>query len=402
MQLVRILLFTLLLPLLATAQKVNVTGKVTSADTKAVIAGASVFLSNSSVGTSTASDGTFTLIGLNPGQYTLVVTAVGYESSQQTILISNEAIKLDVELPTKTIQLNEVKISAISKSDRKKALTRFKTEFLGIDENAADCKIINPDVLTFSFSQNKNILQASSNNFLVIENNALGYQIKFLLKSYESNLFTGNITYRGNRVFEDMKGGDSKMKRWYKKRDEAYFGSAMHFYRSLAKDSLDGAGFKIYRLSRQQNPVRPSDEVIGLGLARALKSNKDSLLFWADLKEMSQYANQKFKGRFLVKDILQQSEKPGLFGLRFPDQLYVVYTKKWETNYYRDVYRSPNDLNYSTTIVSMANGSNYIVFDKNGTIIGSGPFYEGAWSQQRISSQLPVDYVPHGNNLNAR
>jgi hypothetical protein len=396
MQLVKLLLITLLLPLLATAQKVNVTGKVTAADTKAAVSGASVFLSNSSVGTSTANDGTFSLNELNAGQYTLVITAIGYESNQQTVLVNNDAIQVDIVLSPKSIQLNEVKISAISKSDRKKALARFKTEFLGTDENAADCKITNPDVLTFSFSQNKNILQASTNDFLIIENNALGYQIKFMLKNYESNAFTGDITYRGSRVFEDLKGGDSKKKKWHKKRDEAYFGSAMHFYRALAKDSLDGAGFKIYRLSRQQNILRPSDEVIEQGLARALKSHRDSIQFWAEWKEMSQYANQKFKGKFLVKDILQKSEKPGLFGLRFPDQLYVVYTKKWETNYYRDVYRSPNDLNYSTTIVSMTAGSNYIVFDKNGTIIGNSPFYEGAWSQQRISSQLPVDYVPRG------
>jgi hypothetical protein len=396
MQLVKLLIITLLLPLLATAQKVSVTGKVTAADTKGAVSGASVFLSNSSVGTSTANDGTFTLNGLNPGQYTLVVTAIGYESNQQTVLINSDAIKIDIVLSPKNIQLNEVKISAISKSDRKKALARFKTEFLGTDENAADCKITNPEALTFSFSQNKNILQASTNDFLIVENNALGYQIKFMLKSYESNLFTGDITYRGSRIFEDLKGGDSKKKRWYKRRDEAYFGSAMHFYRALAKDSLEGAGFKIYRLSRQENTLRPSDEVIAQGLMRAVRSNKDSLMFWAELKEMSQYANQKFKGKFLVKDILQKSQNPGLFGLKFPDHLYVVYTKKWETNYYRDVYRSPNDLNYSTTIVSMIDGSDYIVFDKNGTIIGNPPFYEGAWSQQRISSQLPVDYVPYG------
>jgi hypothetical protein len=396
MQLVRILLFILLVPLLATAQKVNVTGKITAADKNEAIAGASVFLSNSSVGTSTASDGTFTLSGLSPGQYTLVATAIGYESSQQTVLVTNDAINLNIVLLPKSIVLNEVKISAISKSDRRKALARFKTEFIGTDENAADCKILNPDVLTFSFSQNKNILQASTNDFLVVENNALGYQIKFMLKSYESNLFTSDITYRGSRIFEDLKGGESKKKKWHKKRDEAYFGSAMHFYRSLAKDSLDAAGFKIYRLSRQQNILRPSDEVIGQGMARAQRSNRDSLLFWAELKEMSQYANHKFKGKFLVKDILLKSEQPGLFGLKFPDHLYVVYTKKWETNYYRDVYRSPNDLNYSTTIVSLTDGSDHIVFDKNGTVIGNGPFYEGAWSQQRISTQLPVDYVPYG------
>jgi hypothetical protein len=396
MQLLRILLFALLMPVLAVAQKISVSGKVTSADTKAAIPGASVFLSNSSVGTLTANDGIFTLNGLNAGQYTLVVTAVGYENSMQTILVNTDAIKLDISLLPKTIQLQEVKISPMSKSDKKQALARFKTEFIGTDPNAADCKIINPEVLRFSFSQNKAILEASTTDFLIVENNALGYRIKFMLKSYESNFFTGDITYAGSRMFEDMKGGDSKTKKWHKKRDEAYFGSAMHFYRSLAKDSLESAGFKMYRLSRELNTLRPSDEEIENGLMRAKRQKKDSLLYWAGLKETSLYTNQKFKGKFLTNDVLQKSEKPGLFGLRFPDHLYVDYTKKWETAYYRDVYRSKNDLNYSTTIVTITDNNRFIVFDKNGAIIGNSPFYEGAWSQQRLSTQLPVDYVPYG------
>jgi hypothetical protein len=397
MQTIKILVFILLMPLLAVAQKISVTGKVTAADNKAPIAGASVYLSNSSVGTSTASDGSFTL-GLNPGQYTLVVSAIGYESSSQTVLADNSTIRLDIILSPRSIQLSEVKIKPMSKSDRKEALARFKAEFIGTGPNAADCKIVNPDVLSFSFSQNKTILEASTADFLVVDNNALGYRIKFLLNNYQSNFFTGDITYKGSRIFEEMKGGDSKMKRWYKRRDDAYYGSPMHFYRSLAKDSLQFNGFKIYRLSRQVNPLRPSDQEIEEGLARAemSRAKKDSLRYWADLKNMSRYASQKFKGKFLVKDILQKSDRPGLYRLSFTDQLYVVYTKKWETNYYRDVYREPTDLNYATTIVSTTGANNYILFDNNGSVLGEPPFYQGMWSQQRISTQLPVDYVPYG------
>ncbi len=396
MQLFRLILFALLVPASLLAQKVSVNGKITSADTKTAVAGASVYFSNSSVGTSTNNDGVFTLNSLSPGQYTLVVSAVGFESNSQTVLVSNEAIKLDVSLSPKVIALKEVRISPMSKSDRKEALARFKREFLGTGPFAADCKIVNPDVLSFSFSDNKSILQASSSDFLLVENNALGYNIKFNLINYESNAYTGDIVYKGSRIFEEMKGGDSKKKRWLQRRDNVYYGSAMHFYRSLAKDSLAENGFKIYRLSRQINTARPTDEEIDKALAKTSRFKRDSVMYWLKLQNSSHYINNKFKGKFLVADVLQKSEKPGLFGLRFPDNLYVQYTKKWESNFYRDVYRSPQDLNYATTIVSMPQGKDFIVFDKNGAIIGDGPFYEGDWSQQRISTQLPVDYVPYG------
>ncbi|NNU34642.1 carboxypeptidase-like regulatory domain-containing protein [Mucilaginibacter sp. S1162] len=201
MKLLRILLF-ILLPVIVRAQSVAITGKVFDANTKAPVAGASVFLSSSSFGTSTGTDGTFALNGLRAGQYILVVTAVGYESNTQTILLNTEPVKLDIGLSVKVTQLKEVKITSISKSDKKAALKRFKKEFIGSDKNADDCKIINPEVLNFAFYEDKRVLEASTNEFLVIENNALGYRIKYMLKNFKSNINTGDVTYAGSRFLK--------------------------------------------------------------------------------------------------------------------------------------------------------------------------------------------------------
>jgi hypothetical protein len=64
------------LPMLAVAQAGFISGKITAAGTKTPVARASVFLSNASYGTATADDGTFTLSGIKPGQYNLVVTTL--------------------------------------------------------------------------------------------------------------------------------------------------------------------------------------------------------------------------------------------------------------------------------------------------------------------------------------
>ncbi|MCC8423336.1 carboxypeptidase-like regulatory domain-containing protein [Mucilaginibacter sp. UR6-11] len=395
MKLFRILML-ILLPIIVRAQSQVVTGKISAADTKAPIAGASVFLSNSSFGTSTGKDGTFKLNGLKPGQYNLVVSTIGYEDYTRILVVNDAPVNLDIGLTPKVTQLKEVTISTISKADKKKALEQFKQDFIGTDVNAGDCNIVNPEVLNFTYSQNKSVLEAYTDEFLIVENEALGYRIKFLLKNFKSQLLTGNVAYSGSQVFEEMKGGGSKQKKWHQKRDEAYFGSAMHFYRSLYRDSLDDAGFKIYRLSRQFNTRRPSDDEIQQHLDIAKKLSADSLVYWMQAGHFSRYSNQKFKGKFAAKDIVQKTARPGLLAISFPDHLYVVYTKKWETNYYKDVYRIPHDLNYATTIVSLVNDNQPIIIDSNGTIIANSPLYEGTWSQARLSVLLPVDYTPYG------
>jgi len=394
MKLLKIFLLSML-PAIGWAQSVIVTGKITSADNHEPIAGASVFLNNSSFGTSTAKDGTFTLNGLKPGQYNFIVSSVGYQDELKVISVSNQSVALNVELQPKTNQLREVTIAPMSKADRKEALAQFKQDFIGIDENASDCKITNPDVLNFSYHENKAILEAYSNDFLVIENKALGYRIKYFLKSFRSELQTGNVSYSGSQVFEELKGGKGRQEAWHLKRDEAFYGSAMHFFRALFKDSLDDAGYRIYRLSRDVNQFRPGDAEIQSHLANAKKLKRDSLMYWVHEGQLSRYTHQKFHGHFEVKDIVKPTVNPNLKEVAFPDHLYVVYTKKWESNYYKDVYRSPNDLNYQTTIVSLINNNPSVVIDKNGTIVGPSPMYEGSWSQSRLSMLLPVDYAPY-------
>ncbi|HWZ36544.1 MAG TPA: carboxypeptidase-like regulatory domain-containing protein [Mucilaginibacter sp.] len=394
MKLFKILLL-LLLPAFAWAQSVNVSGIITSADTKAPVPGASVFLSNSSFGTSTGKDGTFTLNGLKPGQYNFVVSSIGYQDELKVINVGEEPVRLNVELRPKVTQLKEVTIGLISKSDRKRALQQFKEDFIGTNANAADCKIVNPNVLNFSYHENKTVLDAYTNEFLVIENKALGYRIKYLLKRFTSDSKTGGVSYAGNQVFEEMTGGRAKQEGWHQKRDEAFYGSAMHFFRSLYRDSLEDAGYRIYRLSREDNISRPSEGEIQKHLANMKKLSRDSLVYWVEQGRDSRYTRQKFHGHFNVKDIVRPAANPNLKEVAFPDHLYVVYTKKWEENYYKDVYRSPNDLNYQTTIVSLVNGNASIVIDKNGTIVGPSPMYEGSWSQARLSSLLPVDYTPY-------
>src|SRR5471030_729512 len=221
----------LLLPFASLAQNGIITGVVINQETKKPVQHASVFLSNSSVGSSTADDGTYALRGIRPGQYTFVITILGYETYSKTVLVSGEPIRLDIELVQKPLMLREVVIS--SAADWKKNFEAFKKEFIGTDENAKSCTIMNPHILNLTYNPTKEILHADADEFLVIENKSLGYRVKYLLNDFNVDKISGIVSREGQQVFEELPGTTAQKKKWHENREAAYYGSSMHFFRSL-------------------------------------------------------------------------------------------------------------------------------------------------------------------------
>ena len=76
-----------------------------------------------------------------------------------------------------------------------------------------------------------------------------------------------------------------------------------------------------------------------------------------------------------------------------PRLLYVTYTKKREETYFKDIYRPLDMENYETSVITLFKPY-YIVFDKNGSVLGPSPLYEGTWSKAKLANFLPVDYEP--------
>src|SRR3954468_1459002 len=134
-----IILIFILCPLFMWAQNATITGRVVNANGKSPVTRASVFLSNATYGTVTADDGSFTLAGVKPGQYDLVVTTVGYEDYSQTIEVGHEPIKLNIELTQKVMMLREVVIS--SAADWKRNYELFRKDFIGNTDNGKLCKV---------------------------------------------------------------------------------------------------------------------------------------------------------------------------------------------------------------------------------------------------------------------
>jgi hypothetical protein len=388
-----LILLCLLFPFITLAQNGVITGIVTRAVDKTPLPLANVFLSNSTAGTTTNSDGSFILRDLKPGQYTLVVSLIGFEDYTKTVLVGHDPIKLDIEMGQKVNQLREVIIS--SNLNWKKNYEEFVKEFIGTDDNAKYCTVINPHAVNLIYHRTRQVLEAYTDDFLVVENLALGYQVKFLVDSFASDKVSHIISYTGKKLFKELHGSKKQEEEWHKKREEAYYGSAMHFYRSLYTDKLTEEGFEMLKYTRMLNPNRAQEGEIQEKIKFYNDGrHRDSLNHWIEQENMSKYYREFLdRNPMPVNAVLFRTENPGIFAVNFQGYyLYVIYTKKREETDFKDIYRPLDMDNFETSVITLYRP---YFFDMNGVVFGdSAPLYEGTWSKSKLSDLLPVDYAP--------
>jgi hypothetical protein len=393
MHLRRFLLLFFFLPLVAYSQTTTISGKVTTSESHTGIGKVSVFLSNSSYGTETADDGSFQLSGVKPGQYDLVASSLGFQDFTQTILVGSAPINLNIALQPKMNMLRGVVIT--TNANWKKNYEEFKKAFIGTTENAKSCVVINPHVVSLVKSSRRHTLEAWSDDFLIMDNKALGYRVKFLIDTFSSNGITGIISWQGKAVFQELPGSAEQKKIWKLKRQETYYGSSRDFYKSLYSGTLTQEGFIIKKLYRELNPERPPEDVI---LQKIKQFNdgrhRDSINYWIGKDNMSKYYHESLSALPVEPyQIFAKTDKPGLFIISFTNCLYVIYTKRREETDFKDLYRPLDMPNYETSVLTLTQP--YAVFDMNGVVVEGSPLNEGTWSKAKLAELLPYDYSPN-------
>ena len=364
-------LFILLLPLICFAQ-FTISGRILNqADTKPV-ANASIFLSNATIGDKSAADGTFTLRDVKPGKYELIVSIVGFDVFHQTLMVNNGDINLhDITIFPKTIGLKEVSIKPVYDPNRERNLNLFKDEFLGKSALAKECKILNPELLDISYNEAESTLTASSVDFLEIENNALGYRVKYLLTNFtmdNKNETAPKVHFEGSALFENLKGTPQQLQFWQQKRQEVYLGSEMHFLRSALSNRINEDGFRALQLAIRPNPRKPQKMM-------------ETLMHHPLNKE----------------DIVKPTNQDGIYALGCDnDALHITYSENHHFSKTPQLYNLDDPANKETTILRFIMPE--VFFDNNGGIINpNGIVINGAWGRNRIAELLPLDYEPAKN-----
>lgn len=219
-------------------------GHVIAGDTNKPLPGATVFIANTSYGLNSGVNGEFMIKGLTPAHYKLVISFIGYETQVLDVL-AGEPKTYKVILTPATKELDQFVIHG----NRKRSHTEwfnnykiFRDRFIGLSENSKFCEFEN--VLKLSFDNKDGVLKAYADSTLVLVNKGLGYRISILLEKYEFNFVTRKVHYEGQIVYDTMKPENERQKReWAEARLKAYYGSEMHFLRSLYERDCFKNGF---------------------------------------------------------------------------------------------------------------------------------------------------------------
>lgn len=337
----------------------EVRGKVIDKNTKAPLQAASVFAQNTTFGEATDAEGKFRL-KIPEGGYSLIVTYTGYETG--TMRISNSAPhdSLVFELAPKEKSLEEVSITISNevKDGWQKYGEFFTQNFIGQSKFAKQCVIKNPEVLHFYFSKKKNRLKVTAKEPLIVQNNALGYNLKFAIDSFTNEYNTNTNLFVGYPLFEEMQGTPEQVQAWKANRSEAYKGSMLQLMRSIFNKTMEEDGFElqfVVNTNNQEMPLKVSN------FYNALNYDKDD-------------------STNTVEIIPNQNEVAVIYKNVPPEQVYINADPSVK-----------KDFQLST--LTFAPGES-IVIEKNGYFYDQTDITtNGYLAFKKIGDMLPYDYV---------
>ncbi|WP_285008896.1 carboxypeptidase-like regulatory domain-containing protein [Pedobacter faecalis] len=318
------------------------------------IEAATVFIDGSQSITRSGKDGGFAFKNLFPGTYQVVVNMMGYQPVKQSTNIQTISPVLDIRMADKAIILKEVVIG--NNAAREKFMKIFIKNFIGESGNAKQCKLVNPQII--DFSTNKKIIEGVTDDFLIIDNQSLGYRIKYLLRHFRFNQATGTTSYDGQCIFEELEGSEAQKAVWQENRKLAYEGSLMHYFRAFYNNQLREEGFLTYSIKNGVNPMQIDPRPVLL----------DQIAYRAD-------------STFVT--------------IELPSRMYTVFDRKKAASADRNMDKESLEQYMEKTGSIMKPYLKQAKIDAKGSYVDYRSFLiSGFWGRKRIGDQLPYEYQP--------
>jgi hypothetical protein len=333
----------------------SIHGRVTDLKTGNPLPGASVFCQNTTTGTISDNEGTFSLRMTNGG-YDLVVSYTGYET--QVVRVSNSSQNkdsLNILLKEEDKSLSEVVVTGGALADGWEKYGNFFLEnFIGTSSNAASCSLLNKDALLFYYYKKSNRLKVRAREPLELINTALGYKIHYQLDSFVNHYDTHISSYTGYPLFEELTGTTEQQELWKKNRYLAYLGSRLHFMRSWYDSTLQDEGFTIEILDSG-----------GSDKGRRLENPYDTVFYSLD---------------------------SGIVDIGLHGRIRVTYTNRVPDKAYLIQHKYPVNTKEQISALDIPNGFS---IEENGYFFEQSEVTNmGYWAWKKLAELLPYDYEP--------
>ncbi|HEX7070527.1 MAG TPA: carboxypeptidase regulatory-like domain-containing protein [Rhodothermales bacterium] len=352
----------------AAQEAVWISGRVVDAETGLGVADVSVFVANTTAGSSTDSTGHFRIDAITPGLVELVASAIGFEPQARTVDLSAGAVdSLTIRLRPTAYELAGVAVEAERPRGWRRDLERFEELFLGTSDNARETEILNPYVL--DFQRDRDQFRATASEPLLLENRALGYRITYVLGGLfegrqSTARYTGRYTmsYTGQIFFEEMQPRDADERaRWEENRRASFDGSLQHFLWALARDRLKEEGFDLrpgYETDLGRIAYRPTAEPVD------------------------------------PKSLLNRADRPGYFVLRTETPLVVMHESPRTLGLFGLDIPIGTGTDVSTLVLRDPAALVHVTGYAHSPLGAQNPLaVAGSMSRRRVADMLPRDYV---------
>lgn len=339
------------------AQYFTITGTVSNAATGESLKNASVYAQNSTFGTVTDESGNYRL-ALPYGGYDLVFSFTDKQTESIRVTTQDNNKKFDIMLKDKLKEMEAVAV--VSSSEVKDGWEKyggfFAENFIGRSVHSFNTNITNPEVLKFYYSKRRNKLKVLASEPLQIINKDLGYHIKYELDSFVYDYGTKDCIYTGFPFFTAVQATDSTdSARLARNRDDAFYGSSLHFMRSLYNRRVLQDGFEVSFLEGDKQ-IMLKDSIYGpIHYTRNDSTNTVTI-----------------SPSKLVLGIVYNDAKP--------EQPYIKL--------------HPNEpTKFQFSFIHLLQPS--ITIEQNGYFFDQADVtFNGYWNWDKIAEMLPYDYVP--------
>jgi hypothetical protein len=349
----------------------SIKGTVLDSASREPLSAASVFCQNTTLGTTTNKQGEFS-ISLKSGGYDLIFSFTGYQT--QTIRVNDNAT-MQILMVKEDKSMGEVIIKNSNEvADGWAKYGDFFTQnFIGSTPNAAKCKLLNPEVLKFFYYKRSNKLKVLATDALQINNDALGYTLRYQLDSFVYYYATDINSYRGYCLYTEQEGTDSLRKVWAVNRAKTYNGSKLHFMRSYYDSTIQDDGWIIDMLdetdSKKFNKVK---DVYDSSYYNIVYNTIDSL-------DADSVMHTVVTG-------------PAEVEIYYPRKISVTYIKRSPEKEYLAKMKLPKNIPYQISYIDI---KDWIAITENGYYYEQKNWVnQGYWSWKNVGDLLPYDYLP--------
>jgi hypothetical protein len=335
---------------------------------------------------------------------------MGYQTFSLSIDTRQLTEPLTIVLKAKVEELENVTIGPGEESTWEKWGKFFLENFIGTMPESQQCFIENSSAIRFRHYPKQKLLRATSQKPLIITNKALGYTITYQLEYFQYDFDSKVVYYLGYPLFREMDPkNERRQKQWTENRKDAYYGSQLHFLRSIYRNIALQEGFEMRKLVKKPNQEKErvkklmfnsfeSNGTLNISMSGnagpvTASGNRDSSSYYQKVLKQPDLTDILFSP-ILPGDSVAFQINPHTAGMEFTDYLHITYVKEKEhPDYVRAQMRQSQKPGFQVSTLKM-NEPQTLEIGQQGMV--NDPLIvliSGYWGwSDKIATMLPYDY----------